>query len=177
MKWVSNEGLPWWLTQSRIYLQCKRHRFNPWVGKTPGEGNGYPLQYSCLENPMDRETGWLQSTEMQRAQHDWVTNTFTFFFFFPVTIRLCTTPGLPRWLNGKESASQCRRHRRHEFHLWVGKIPWKGNGNPLQYSCLENPMDRGTWQATVHGVSKTQMLLNTEVHTHTIWDSIPCKGT
>ena len=99
------------------------------------------------------------------------------FFFFPVTIRLCTKPGLPRWLNGKESASQCRRHRRHEFHLWVGKIPWKGNGNPLQYSCLENPMDRGTWQATVHGVSKTQMLLNTEVHTHTIWDSIPCKGT
>ena len=31
-----------------------------------------------------------------------------------------------------------------------------GNGNPLQYSCLENPMDRGTWQATVHGVEKTQ---------------------
>ena len=88
------------------------------------------------------------------------------FFFFPVTIRLCTPPGLPRWLNGKESASQCRRHRRREFHPWVGKIPWKGNGNSLQYSCLENPMDRGTWQATVHGVSKTQMLLNTEVHTH-----------
>ena len=107
---------------------------------------------------------------------EWLTLS-PFFFFFPVTIRLCTTPGLPRWLNGKESASQCRRHRRHEFHLWVGKIPWKGNGNPLQYSCLENPMDRGTWQATVHGVSKTQMLLNTEVHTHTIWDSIPCKGT
>ena len=40
-----------------------------------------------------------------------------------------------------------------------------------------NPMDRRPWQATVHGVSKTQMLLNTEVHTHTIWDSIPCKGT
>ena len=30
-----------------------------------------------------------------------------------------------------------------------------GNGNPLQYSCLENPMDRGTWQATVHGISES----------------------
>ena len=33
-------------------------------------------------------------------------------------------------------------------------FPGKGNGNPLQYSCLENPMDRGDWQATVHGVTK-----------------------
>ena len=30
----------------------------------------------------------------------------------------------------------------------------EGNGNPLQYSCLENPMDRGTWQATVHGITR-----------------------
>ena len=35
-----------------------------------------------------------------------------------------------------------------------GKSPGGGNGNSLQYSCLENPMDRGVWQATVHGVSK-----------------------
>ena len=34
---------------------------------------------------------------------------------------------------------------------WVGKIPGEGNGNPLQYSCLENPMDRGAWWTTVHG--------------------------
>ena len=33
---------------------------------------------------------------------------------------------------------------------------WRGNGNPLQYSCLENPMDRGAWWATVHGVAKSQ---------------------
>ena len=35
-----------------------------------------------------------------------------------------------------------------------GGSPGEGNGNPLQYSCLENPMDRGGWQATVHGVAK-----------------------
>ena len=35
-----------------------------------------------------------------------------------------------------------------------GRSPGEGNGNPGQYSCLENPMDRGAWQATVHGVAK-----------------------
>ena len=35
-----------------------------------------------------------------------------------------------------------------------GRSPGEGNGNPLQYSCLENPMDRGAWRATAHGVTK-----------------------
>ena len=37
----------------------------------------------------------------------------------------------------------------------LGRAPREGNGNPLQYSCLKNPMDRGAWQATVHGVTKS----------------------
>ena len=36
------------------------------------------------------------------------------------------------------------------------RYPGEGNGDPLQYSCLENPMDRGAWQATVHGVAKVR---------------------
>ena len=36
----------------------------------------------------------------------------------------------------------------------LGSYPGEGNGNPPQYSCLENPMDRGTWQATVHGITR-----------------------
>ena len=40
-----------------------------------------------------------------------------------------------------------------------GRSPGEGNGNPLQYSYLENPMDRGAWQATVHGVTKSQTQL------------------
>ena len=38
-----------------------------------------------------------------------------------------------------------------------GRSPGEGNGNPLQYSCLENLMDRGTWQAIVHGVTKSRV--------------------
>ena len=37
----------------------------------------------------------------------------------------------------------------------LGRSPGEGNGNPLQYSCLGNPMDRRAWQATVHGVTKS----------------------
>ena len=41
-----------------------------------------------------------------------------------------------------------------------GRSPGVGNGNPLQYSCLENSVDRGAWQAAVHGVMKSQTELN-----------------
>ena len=40
------------------------------------------------------------------------------------------------------------------FHPGSGRHPGEGNDNPLQYSCLENPMDRGTWWATVHGMQR-----------------------
>ena len=60
--------------------------------------------------------------------------------------------GLPRWLNGKESA--CNASTVGSIP-GSGRSPGKGNGNPLQYSCLENSMDRGAQHATVHGVSKS----------------------
>ena len=72
--------------------------------------------------------------------------------------------GLPRWFSGKTSSCQCRRCR---FNPWVGKIPEVENSNPLQYSCLENPMDRWARQATVHGVTKNQSKLNTHADTNT----------
>ena len=39
---------------------------------------------------------------------------------------------------------------------WVGKIPWRRECNPFKYSCLENPMDRGAWQAVARGVTKSR---------------------
>ena len=43
--------------------------------------------------------------------------------------------------------------------------PREGNSNPLQYSCLGNPMDRGAWWAIIHGLTKTQTQLSTHTHT------------
>ena len=44
--------------------------------------------------------------------------------------------------------------------LGLGRSPGEGNGTPLQYSCLENSMDRGAWQATVHEVAKSRTQLS-----------------
>ena len=57
---------------------------------------------------------------------------------------------LPWWLSGEESTCQAGDAG---FIPGLGKFPGEGNNNPLQYSCLENPMVRGAWRATVHGVT------------------------
>ena len=68
--------------------------------------------------------------------------------------------GLPRWHSAKASACQFRRRMRRGFDPWVRKIPGEGNGNLLQYSCVENPMDRRAWWATVLGVAESQAQLS-----------------
>ena len=70
-------------------------------------------------------------------------------------------PGASR-LSGEESACQCRRHRRLRFDPWVRKTPCRRNGNPLQYSCLENPMDRGTWRLQSMGSQRVRHDLATK---------------
>ena len=60
-------------------------------------------------------------------------------------------PSLPRLLNGKRPACLCRRCG---FDPWIGKTFQRRKCNPLRYSCLGNPMDRGAWWATVHEVKK-----------------------
>ena len=62
--------------------------------------------------------------------------------------------GFPGGSDGKESA--CNEGD-PGFDPWVGKIPWR---REWQYSCLENPMDRGAWQAIVHGVTKGRTQLS-----------------
>ena len=52
----------------------------------------------------------------------------------------------------------------------LGRSVGDGSGNPLQYSCLESPMDRGPWRATVHGVSKSRTRLS--AHTHIYWSTV-----
>ena len=56
--------------------------------------------------------------------------------------------GFPGGLDGKESASLIPE---------LGRSPGEGNGNPVQYSCLENSMDRGAWQGTIQRVAKNQI--------------------
>ena len=64
---------------------------------------------------------------------------------------------LPRWHSSEESS--CNAGDVGSIP-GSGRSPGEGNGNPLQYSCLEKSMDRGAWRATVHGVAKSQTQLS-----------------
>ena len=52
----------------------------------------------------------------------------------------------------KKPACQCRRHKRCGFDLWIRKVPWRRAWQPTPVFYLENHLDRGAWQAIVHGV-------------------------
>ena len=96
-----------------------------------GEGNGNPLQCSCLENPSDGGAWWAAVYGVAQSRtrlSDWTED-------------------------GKESA--CNVGDLGSI-LGSGRSPGERNCNPLQYPCLENSMDRGVWQATVHGIAKSQ---------------------
>ena len=57
---------------------------------------------------------------------------------------------------GAQTVKNLLAMRGHGFDPWVRKAPAEENGHPVQYSCLENPMPRGAWWATVDGVTKSQ---------------------
>ena len=93
----------------------------------PGGGNGSPPQYSCLENLMDRGAWRLQSMGSQRVGHNCLTN----------IIKMRTVPG------GSDGNASVYNVGDLGSIPGSGRSPGEGNSNPLQYYCLENPMDRG----------------------------------
>ena len=74
--------------------------------------------------------------------------------------------GFPGGASGKEPACQCRRHKRCGFDPWVGKTPWRRAWQPIQYSYLESPVDRGAWWVTGHGVCKESDMTEATWHAH-----------
>ena len=76
-----------------------------------------------------------------------MTNVFVSFLLTKLT-------GFPRWLSGKESSANAGDVG---LSPGSGRPPGGGNGNPLQYSCLEKPTDRGAWWATVCGITELDM--------------------
>ena len=81
--------------------------------------------------------------------------------------------GFPGGAGGKEPTCQCRRSKRHGFDLLVGKMPRRGEWHPLQYSCLENRMDRGAWWAIAHRVTQSRTWLRW-LSMQKLWHSASC---
>ena len=79
-------------------------------------------------------------------------------FFFLASLR-----GIPGGSVVKESASQCRRHRRYGFNSWNQKIPWSRKWQPTPVSLPQNPLDRGVQWAIVHRVTNSRTGLSTQV--------------
>ena len=102
----------------------------PGLGRAPGEGHGDPLQYSCLENPMDGGAWW---TTVHRVTKSWTRlSDFTFF------LSLHSLKELPWRLSGKESVCQCKRCG---FDPWVGSITtWEAGGGAASSGSLKTPV-------------------------------------
>ena len=117
----------------------------PGFVRFPGGGHGNPLQYSCLEHPHGPRSLMGCSPRYQKESD--------------ITEQLSTHTYTHR---------SVARHKRCSSIPGLERSPGEGNGNLLQYSCLENPMDRGAWRAAVHQfakVSDTTERLNSS-HNH-----------
>ena len=110
----------------------------PGLGRSPRVGKGYPFQYSDLENSMDciDTQTWLSDFHFHSA-----------YRAFQVVLVVKNPPATAG--DTRDTGSIPRS----------GRSPGGGHSNPLHYSCLENPMDRGAWRATVHRVTKNQTWL------------------
>ena len=118
-----------------------------------GEGNGTPLQYSCLENPMDGRAWWSAVHGVAKSRTRLSDFTFTFHFHAlekematHSSVLAWRIPGTGRaWLAAvygvAQSRTRLKRLRSSSSKFFLGE----GNGTPLQYCCLENPMDGGAW--------------------------------
>ena len=96
---------------------------------------------------------------------------------YTVTILFCARSGTTYWTTGASRVPQMVKNMSAMQETWVQYLGWedpleKWHSNPLQYSCLENPMDRGAWWATVHRTAKSQTRLKTHtcIHALTVQD-------
>ena len=107
-----------------------------------GERNGNPLLHSCLENSWTKEPGGLQCMGSQRIGHHWVSNTHTHTSYMAFLM------------------ARVVKNLHAMWETWVLSLVWEDPPEkgwyPLQYSFLENFMDRGALRATAHGVAKSQ---------------------
>ena len=121
------------------------------VGHTPGPGA-----------PPTREYSRVGCLALLQEEAYFLLSLFIFFLLLVIW-------SFPGGTSGKEPACQCRRLGDVNLTPGSGRSPGERYGNPLHYSCLENPMDGGAWQATVHGVQRVEHDLVTEhIHTHII---------
>ena len=141
-------GFPGGASGKEPTCQC---RLDPQVGKIPWRRKWQPTPVFLPENPMDRGALWVtvhgvtkSHTRLKQPSVHWVK---------------CFTIGSA----GKESSCNAGDTGDVDLIPGLGRSSGGGNGNPVQYSCLQNPKDRGVWWVTVHGVARSQTWLSTSM--------------
>ena len=156
-------GFPglWWFRRLSVYLQCRRPGFDPWVRKIPWRkkwqstpvllpGKSHGQRSLVGYSPWCRKES--DTTELLHFHLNFYTKT-TYVFCRKCEWLSCVWLFVTPWIHSPwNSPGQ---------NTGVGSLSLgEGNGTPLQYSCLENPMDGGAWKAAVHGVAKSQTWLS-----------------
>ena len=119
--------------------------------------NSCPLSQWCYLITSSTVTPSLPSLNLCQHQglFQWVGSPYQVAEGLELQLQYLAHLMLPRWLSGKESTCQCRRHQRCRFDPWVRKIPWSRKWLPTPVFLMGNPMDREAWQAAVHEVKKS----------------------
>ena len=107
----------------------------PGSGRSPGKGNGNPLHYSCLENPMDRGAWQAIVHGVARVGHDLATKPLPPFSYWASQVALLV----------KNPPATADRHKRLRFDPWVGKIPWRRTWQITLVLLPRESMERGAW--------------------------------
>ena len=126
--------------------------------------NNYPNQSAAINIKARLSTSKKRLWLSKGSDDGWYLLAINYLLIKTYTLYL---KGLSWWLSRKEPA--CKVGARGDMGLTPGsgRTLRRGLGNPLMYSCMKNPMDRGAWMATVHGVAKSQtqlMWLSTHEH-------------
>ena len=138
------------LSKIQNILNSKTHRYprvwNKGMQISIREGNGNTLQCSCLENPTDRGAWWaaVYGVAQSRTRLKRLSGSSS-----------RSVSGIPWQLSSKESACNAGVIGAVGSIPGSERFPGGAHDNPLQYSCLGNPTDRGAWWATVHGMAKS----------------------
>ena len=129
---------------------CKTPKFDPWVGKLPWRRQWQPTPAFLPgefhgQRSLEGYSPWVANRTLSTVQEQQQTMLNDFILTSSQVALVVKNPPV-----------NARDKRVVGSISGLERFPWGGNGNPLQYFCLENPMDRGAWQATVHTVAKSR---------------------
>ena len=144
--------LPWWLSGRESACNVGDPGWIPGLGRSPGEGHGNPLQYSCLENPMDRGVWKAEGLRVAQSQ-TWL------------KLLSRSSRSIPHWMVRGE------QHELGDWHWHIYTTDTKYQFSPVQSLSLVltfcNPMDCGTPVLPVH----RQLPDSTQTHVHWVGDA------